>query len=125
MWNSDAISPYLRRKQGLLDHETAPVCLADRGCFSSKQGLFHREICIEGHQPNTTSEQQTTCLIDQSRYYPRQSGGVAGSEEGPTPCARLVLDGYDSGDAREIEQHEEQIAEGSQGCDTIGLHLLS
>ena len=55
-------------------------------------------------------------MEDESRYYPCQERGVAGGKACPFPTARFALDGGYRGDAREVEQYEEEEAIGGERC---------
>ena len=55
---------------------------------------------------------QASYLEDQCWYYPCQERGVAGGKACPFPTARFALDGGYRGNAREVEQYEEEEAIG-------------
>ena len=56
-----------------------------------------------------TSHYQTAHLIYRGTNNPRQSCGVNGGEQGPTPRATFVANGHNGGYAREVKQHEDEV----------------
>ena len=70
------------------------------------------------------SEQQEGGAVDDEGDNPGEDDGVDGGDDGPFPAAALVLDGYEGGDAGEIEQDEDHEGEGRSGGGGPGEGVL-
>ena len=68
---------------------------------------------------NLYLDKHTANLIDGGRNTPCKYGGISGSEQCPAPGATLILYSCDGGDAWEVYQDEEQVAEGDERGNSI------
>ena len=94
------------------------------GCPPSIHGHVPRCMAMDGRWAGLGLNEDAAYLVDKCRHCPGQRRCVYCREGCPPPRAAFALYGSNGGQAREVEQYEDEIAEGYEGRNAVGSHLL-